>query len=148
MSILSLIKHKIIQILINLIFLSGLKKVKLFFAHTSTSLPLLTALGVSENKGNNFDYNNIANINKRREYKISDLDPMNANVALVAYRCSFEKPMSERFPDHFVKVFRNEKAIKLSACGNEKNCDLNKFLEFFGRFVSECGSSKEVCKLV
>jgi hypothetical protein len=127
--------------------LSDLKKAKLFFGHTSTSLPLLAALGIAENNDNNFDYNNIASVNKRREYKVSDLDPMNANVALVAYRCSFKKPMSERFPEHYVKVFRNERAVRLSICGNEKNCDLDKFLEFYNGFVSECGSSREVCKL-
>ena len=108
----------------------------------------MTALGIADNNGNNFDYNNIGIVNKRREYKVSDLDPMNANVAIVAYRCSFAKPMSERFPDHYVKVFRNERAVGLkAACGNEKNCDLKRFLEFYGRFVSECGSSREVCKL-
>ena len=106
----------------------------------------MSALGIAENI-NNFDYNNITNVNKNREYKSSDLDPMNANVALVAYKCEFKKPMSEKFPKYYVKIFRNEKAIKLGVCGYEKNCDLKRFVKFYKNFVKECGTSRDVCKL-
>lgn len=95
----------------------------------------------------NFNLTNIAKENKRRDFRVFDLDPMNSNIAFVVYKAQFKEPVAAHFPSYFVKIFRNERAIGIEACGHEKNCDLIRFLQYYKNFVSGCGSTSQVCQL-
>lgn len=108
-------------------------------------IPFLTAMNIGNDKGN-FNLTNIAKENKRRGFRVFDLDPMNSNIAFVVYKAQFKEPMATHSPNYFVKIFRNERAIGIKACGHEKNCDLMRFLEYYKNFVKECGSTSQVCQ--
>lgn len=119
----------------------------MFFAHSSTIVPFFTALRIADNMAN-FNLSNIVQENKRREFTTPDLDPMNSNIAFVVYKANFKRPYDgSKLPKYYVKIFRNERAIRLPACGYEKNCDLQMFLKYYKSFVQSCGSARDVCQL-
>ncbi len=118
----------------------------MLFAHSSTLVPFYTALKISENK-EDFNLSDIGTENKNRVFTTPDLDPMNSNIAFVVYKANFKGPYDSKFPRYYLKIFRNEKAISIAACGYEKNCDLKKFINYYKNFVDSCGSTRKICKL-
>ena len=109
-------------------------------------MPFLAAMEIAKDESN-FDYENIEQENRDRLFKASEIDPMNSNIAFVLYRTSFKKSVAARFPRYYLKAFRNEKAIRLKACGYEKNCDLKKFLSYYKDFTNKCQSAQEACRI-
>jgi hypothetical protein len=120
------------------------KKIQLLFTHSSTMLSFYGALEIDKNP-TDFVLANILTENTNRSYRISPLDPMNSNIAFVLYKCA---PLSgfEAGSQYSIRVFLNEKLVKLARCSSV-DCDLNEFLGFYERFVSECGSTERACAL-
>lgn len=123
-----------------------MRKAFLLFGHSSTILPFYSTLEIAKNE-DDFDLDMILHENEQREYRISDLDPMNSNIAFIVYKSFFAAASGDKFPKYYLRVFRNEKLIKIKACGYEKNCDLEVFLKYFKDLIKSCESSEAVCKV-
>ena len=119
----------------------------MLFGHSSTILPFYSTLEIADND-KNFNLDNILLENEDRDYFVSELDPMNSNIAFIVYKSFFEDPNnSSKFPKYYLRVFRNEKLIKIKACGYMRNCDLEIFLKYFQDLNKSCDSSQAVCKI-
>lgn len=121
------------------------KKIQLLFSHTSTLVPFYAILEINKD-ASNFDLNNIHNENVNRKYRSTFQDPMNSNVAFVLYKCNSVVDDNQHGYRYSVRVFHNENLIKLEAC-KTTDCELRELVEHFGKFVNQCGSSKEVCRI-
>ncbi len=111
-------------------------RINLYFG---SMLSVYNVLGI----GFNGDYPdlNYKSIDERHPYNgywLSILDPMNANLAFVVYKCR-----RDRFK---VRVFLNENLIKLNGC-SEKDCDLNKFFDYYQNYLNKCQSTQISCQI-
>jgi hypothetical protein len=106
-------------------------------------LSFFTTLGIGKDD-KNFNFENLNEPNPDRKYRLSYLDPMNSNIALVLYKCNSGTTQENKY---IVRAFLNENHIKLEAC-KTVDCDLNEFVNHFkDKILNKCSSSKEVCKL-
>ena len=119
----------------------SLKKVQLLFTHSSAMLPVYTAFGIARDK-DNFNFSNITIENKNRKYKVTQLDPMNSNIAIMLYECHESDLVSFK-----LRAFLNENLIKVDGCKSENICELDEFLSYYESFKTNCGSTRNVCKI-
>jgi hypothetical protein len=65
------------------------------------------------------------------------MDPMNANMQFVAYKCDKEFKM---------KIFHNEKPLKFenASCDSNNICDIKKFIKFLEVDTDTC-DFKKIC---
>jgi hypothetical protein len=118
------------------------KKIQLFFTHGGDILSFYSALEIAKNISD-FDKDTILTENKNRSFRTSLLDPMNSNIAFILYQC-FQFSNNQIVSKYTIRVFLNEKLIKLARCSSV-DCDLNEFFGFYEQFVNQCGSTKQAC---
>lgn len=87
-----------------------------------------------------FNLTNVFDVNFNRNYRISYLDPMNSNIAVVLYECN------SSHAKYTLRAFHNEHLVKLNGCSS-LNCDLNEFTLNLSKFKEHCVSSESVCKI-
>jgi hypothetical protein len=104
-------------------------------------LPFFATLGIGKDE-NNFNMNNILEENFNRKYRVTQIDPMNSNIAFVLYSCS----ANQNLPPYTLRAFSNENLVKVDGC-DSVNCDLDQFLSFYGEFKNRCISTRDVCKI-
>ncbi len=117
------------------------KRVQLLFTHSSTMLPAYTAFGIARDK-DNFNFSNITIENKNRIYKVTQLDPMNSNIAILLYECRENDLVSYK-----LRAFHNENLVKIDGCKSENICELDEFLSYYENFKNSCVSTRNVCKI-
>ena len=117
-------------------------KFHLLFSHSSTVTPFYTILGIGKDE-NDFNINDIFTENRNRKFRNTFIDPMNSNIALIAYRC--DDPKNSAASKYLVRAFHNENLIKIEAC-KTVDCNMDELTTYFSRFVNSCGSSKNYCR--
>ena len=104
-------------------------------------LPFYAIMGIDKDPYN-FNFSNITIENKNRKYRITQLDPMNSNIAFVLYECAINNVVKYK-----LRAFHNENLIKTEGCSSALDCDLDEFLNHFVNFKTKCGSTRQVCKI-
>jgi multiple inositol-polyphosphate phosphatase/2,3-bisphosphoglycerate 3-phosphatase len=122
------------------------KRVQLLFGHSSTMLPFYTLLGIARSKSD-FNFADIAQENKSRLYRMSQLDPMNTNIAFVVYDCGGGGGVGGDKTKLRVRAFQNERLIKVDGCQSGESCGLDEFLKFYQKIKANCGSTRSVCQV-
>ncbi len=105
-------------------------------------------MGLSEKKiciardKDNFNFSNITIENRNRIYKVTQLDPMNSNIAILLYECRENNLVSYK-----LRAFLNENLVKIDGCKSENICELDEFLSYYENFKNSCVSTRNVCKI-
>jgi hypothetical protein len=113
----------------------------LYFTRTGTMLSFLTALNLYKPSDDFFDDKSQKVDN--RPWRLSKIDPLNSNIAFVLYKHSGS---SDNKPEYMVKVFHNEKQIRIADCYSHE-CDFNLFFEYYSQIINKCKDSREICSL-
>jgi hypothetical protein len=93
------------------------QRANLRFAHSSTIVPLLTALGLYRDPVQLY-HDSPANVIANRVFRTSYMSNKGTNVAFVLYDCGASGPL--------VKVLQSEREVVISGCGSVY-CPLSTF---------------------
>ena len=106
-------------------------------------LPFYAAMGIAKD-ATNFNPDNITAENVNRKYKVTRLDPMNSNIAIVLYECELPIEMNSR--RYMIRAFHNENLVTLDGCSSP-NCDFGEFISYLEKFHRSCVSTTDVCRI-
>lgn len=111
-------------------------KVSASFAHSTNIQLLVAALGVFRDQ-QHLRADNFYQM-KRRQFRISRIDPFSANLAAIAYDC-------EDGDRQKVMFFLNESPLELEWC-RVGLCDWTKVEEHFQKYLSNIDCQREFCQ--
>ena len=104
------------------------------FTSSGTLVSLLTILGLFKDsvplRADNYIQQN------KRQFMISNIAPMSANIAFVLYACNSTEKAGKL--EHKLQVLVNEKPVALSCCHGNTTCGLDEFLMCFKESVDSC----------
>lgn len=104
------------------------------FTSSGTLVSLLTILGLFKDsvplRADNYMQQN------KRQFRVSYMVPMSANVAVVLYACNSTEKVGKL--EHKLQVLVNEKPVALSCCHGNTTCSLDTFLSCFKETVDSC----------
>lgn len=104
------------------------------FASSGTLTSLLTILGLYKDteplRADNYLQQS------KRQFRLSYMVPMSANIALVLFECNSTKEAGKR--EHKIQLLVNEKPIGLPCCHGNTTCTLDKFVTCFEETVKSC----------
>ena len=104
------------------------------FSSSGTVTPLLAMLGLFKDsvplRADNFRQQG------ERQFRMSNMVPMSANVAFVLYKCNSTEDQFE--VEYKVQVLLNEELVGLPCCQGNKTCSLENFLLCFDEDVKNC----------
>jgi hypothetical protein len=118
------------------------QKMSLYFSRTGTMVSFLTTLKLYE-PGPEFNSENIQTLNENRLWRLSKIDPLNSNIAFVLYKYN---GLSEIKPEYIIKVFHNEKQVRIAGCDGFA-CDFNSFFTYYSEFLAKCKDSRQICRI-
>lgn len=112
-----------------------LPKVSAYFAHSSTFILFLTAMGVPK------DVDHLGSDNylemRNRNFKTSELSPFGANLVIANYDCPLEVEREK------VRFYLNEKILSLDFCENDL-CNLSDVMKRYD-FYAKADCPNEFC---
>jgi hypothetical protein len=128
----------------------NVSKINILFSHTSGLLPFYANMGIGKDV-NNFNYTNIEIENRNRSYRVSQMDPMNTNMAFVLYNCENNNnnnndTANSSSSNYILRAFLNEQLVKLDMC-QSKDCTLDEFQAYMASRIGNCVSTRQVCSL-
>ena len=104
------------------------------FTSSGTLVSLLTILGLFRDsvplRADNFIQQS------KRQFMISNIVPMSANIAFVLYACNSTEKAGKL--EHKLQVLVNEKPVALPCCHGNTTCGLDEFLMCFKETVDSC----------
>lgn len=104
------------------------------FTSSGTLVSLLTILGLFRDtvplRADNYIQQN------KRQFMISNVVPMSANIAFVLYSCSSTEKAGKL--EYKLQVLVNENPVPLSCCHGNITCGLDEFLSCFKETVDSC----------
>lgn len=104
------------------------------FTSSGTLVSLLTILGLFRDtvplRADNYIQQN------KRQFMISNVVPMSANIAFVLYSCSSTEKAGKL--EYKLQVLVNENPVPLSCCHGNITCGLDEFLSCFEETVDSC----------
>ena len=104
------------------------------FTSSGTLVSLLTILGLFNDsvplRADNYIQQN------RRQFMVSNMVPMSANVAVVLYSCNSTEKAGKL--EHKLQVLVNEKPVALNRCHGNTTSSLDEFLSCFKGTVDSC----------
>ena len=104
------------------------------FASSGTLVSLLTIFGLFKDsaplRANNYLQQS------RRHFRMSNMVPMSANIALVVFECNSTENAGKR--KHMVQLLVNEKPVSLPCCYGNTTCTLDKFVSCYEEAVKSC----------
>lgn len=104
------------------------------FTSSGTLVSLLTILGLFRDtvplRADNYIQQN------KRQFMISNVVPMSANIAFVLYSCSSTEKAGKL--EYKLQLLVNEKPVPLSCCHGNITCGLDEFLSCFKETVDSC----------
>lgn len=104
------------------------------FTSSGTLISLLTILGLFKDsvplRADNYQQQN------KRQFTVSNMVPMSANIAVVMYVCNSTEKAGKR--EHKLQALVNEKPVALPCCHGNVTCGLNEFLSCFKETVESC----------
>lgn len=104
------------------------------FTSSGTLVSLLTILGLFNDsvplRADNYIQQN------KRQFTISNMVPMSANIAFVLYACNSTEKAGKL--EYKLQVLVNEKPVALSCCHGNITCGLGEFLSCFKETVDSC----------
>jgi hypothetical protein len=103
----------------------------LLFTQGSSVLPFLTSLGLHQGPLYTNEYEEVY----YRNWRSSIINPMNANILFVAYKCNNSFKM---------KIFHNEKPLRFenASCDSNNVCDINEFINNLAVDTDSCDFTK------
>lgn len=112
-------------------------KVVASFAHSSNIQLLISAMGVLRDR-DTLRADNFQQM-KRRQFRISRIDPFSANLAAIAYDCDDQQEKQK------VMFFLNERPLELEWC-RVGLCDWSKVQENYQKYFSGIDCAREFCQ--
>ena len=104
------------------------------FASSGSLIPLLTIFGLYKDslplRADNYLQQS------QRQFRISNMVTMSANIALVLYECNSTENEVKR--EHKVQLLVNEMAVGLPCCHGNTTCTLDGFVSCFEETVRSC----------
>jgi len=104
------------------------------FTSSGTLVSLLTILGLFKDSVPLRADNYIQQ--SKRQFMISNMVPMSANIAFVLFACNSTEEAGKL--EHKLQVLVNEKPVALSCCHGNTTCALDEFLTCFKETVDGC----------
>ena len=102
------------------------------FAHSETLVPLITLLGINKDQDINYSWDKEEFWN--RTTKLSEIDPFATNLGFVVFKNSSSE-------ENIIKIFLNERQVKISACLSEEGCTRSELLKIVQSTSGQCDRS-------
>ena len=104
------------------------------FASSGTLISLLTILGLYKDceslKADNYLQQS------KRQFRLSNMVPMSANIALVLFTCNSTEQDGKR--QYQIQLLVNETPVELPCCHGNTTCALDKFVSCYEEAVKSC----------